>query len=352
MGAESTILVTGAAGFIGSRFVRLVREQRRDWRIVALDALTYAGNLENLAGCLDDPAVRFVRGDINDEAVLEPIFAAGLNAVVNFAAESHVDRSIHGAREFVRTNVQGVQVLLDLARKHAVRRFVQISTDEVYGSLGPTGKFHETTPLAPNSPYSASKAAADLLALAAHHTFGVPVVITRCSNNYGPHQFPEKLIPLFVTNLLEGRKVPLYGDGLNVRDWIHVDDHCAGILAALERGACGEVYNFGGDCEMPNMEIARRILAHLGKDESWINYVKDRPGHDRRYAMDITRAASELGWRPVISFEDGLRRTIDWYVQNEAWWRHIKSGEYRDFYEKQYGAGGITGPREPAGAQP
>jgi dTDP-glucose 4,6-dehydratase len=349
MHKEANILVTGAAGFIGSNFVRRLRQKRPTWRIIAVDALTYAGNIENLADVLG--GIEFVKADINDETALRPHFEAGLDAVVNFAAESHVDRSILGAREFVRTNVQGTQVLLDLARTLKTARFLQISTDEVYGSLGPTGAFTETTPLAPNSPYSASKAAADLLALAAHHTFGLPVVLTRCSNNYGPFQFPEKLIPLFVTNLLEGRKVPLYGDGLNVRDWIHVEDHCDGILAVLEGGAVGEVYNLGGDCELPNIEIARRILAHLGKDEGSITYVKDRPGHDRRYAMDISRVSAELGWKPAIRFDEGLPATIDWYARNEKWWRHIKSGEYLAFYEQQYGAAGVTGPCSAAGAR-
>lgn len=337
-----TVLVTGAAGFIGNGFVRLLLRERPDWGVIALDALTYAGNLENLADCADHARFRFVRADICDAEALSPLFAEGLGAVVNFAAESHVDRSILGAQDFVRTNVVGVQVLLDLARMHEVKRFVQVSTDEVYGSLGPTGLFREDTPLAPSSPYSASKTGGDLLVQAYMHTFGLPALITRCSNNYGPHQFPEKLIPLFVTNLLEGKKVPLYGDGLNVRDWIHVDDHCEAILAVLERGTCGRVYNIGGECELPNIEIARRILGELGFDESMIQYVKDRPGHDRRYAMDISRIRSELGWSPRIDFAEGLSETVAWYRDNPGWWRRIKSGEYRDFYEKQYGAGGVT----------
>ena len=339
----STVLVTGAAGFIGSNFVRLLRRQRADVNVVALDVLTYAGNLANLADCCDGPHYRFVRADICDSKAIEPVFAAGVDWVVNFAAESHVDRSIHGARAFVQTNVGGVQVLLDLAREHDVKRFVQVSTDEVYGSLGATGSFSESTPIAPNSPYSASKASADLLVQSYFHTFGLPTIITRCSNNYGPHQFPEKLIPLFVTNLVEGRKVPLYGDGLNVRDWIHVDDHCEAILAVLDGAAPGSVYNIGGNCELRNIEIARRILSHLGHDESMIEYVKDRPGHDRRYAMDIRRIGDELGWRPRIGFDRGIVETIDWYVNNEAWWRSIKTGDYLKYYEKQYGAGGVVG---------
>lgn len=337
------LLVTGAAGFIGSNFIRMLVRERRDVQVIAYDLLTYAGNLENLNGCLDGIARCFVRGDICDTQSLEPVFSSGLDAVVNFAAESHVDRSIHGAQEFVRTNVTGTHVLLDLALRHKVPRFLQISTDEVYGSLGPTGLFSESTPIAPNSPYSASKAAADLLVQAYHHTFGLPTLITRCSNNYGPYQFPEKLIPLFVTNLLDGKKVPLYGDGLNVRDWIHVDDHCRGILAVLENARPGSVYNLGGECELPNIAIARRILRELGEDESMIQYVKDRPGHDRRYAMDISRASRELGWGPLVPFEKGITETIQWYRNHEPWWRRIKTGEYLAFYEKQYGEDGTVG---------
>ena len=321
----------------------MLRRSRPDWGVIAYDALTYAGNLENLAECNEGPNYRFVRGDVCDSDALTPVFAAGLETVVNFAAESHVDRSIHGAQAFVRTNVVGVQVLLDLARQHAVRRFLQVSTDEVYGSLGPAGKFTEMTPIAPSSPYSASKAAADLLVQAYHHTFGLPTLITRCSNNYGPYQFPEKLIPLFVTNLMAGEKVPLYGDGLNVRDWVHVTDHCEAILTVLEKATPGSVYNIGGDRELPNIEIARRILTHLGRDESFIQYVKDRPGHDRRYAMDIRQIQNDLGWRPRIAFERGIAETIDWYAAHEGWWRRIKTGDYLTYYEKQYGRGGVVG---------
>ncbi len=337
------ILVTGAAGFIGSNFVRRVLSQRRDVHIIGFDALTYAGNVDNLSDLPHADRFDFVRGNICDCDALRKVFARGLNSIVNFAAETHVDRSIHGAQEFVQTNIVGVQVLLDLVREHRVPRYLQVSTDEVYGSLGPTGKFSELTPITPSSPYSASKAAADHLVHAYHHTFGVPTLITRCSNNYGAYQFPEKLIPLFVTNLLEGRKVPLYGDGLNVRDWIHVQDHCDAILCVLEKAAPGSVYNIGGDCELANIEIAKRILSHLNQNESMIEYVRDRPGHDRRYAMDNSKIRAELGWRPQVSFEKGLGETIDWYVANQGWWRSIKSGEYRSFYEKQYGIGGVVG---------
>jgi len=337
------ILVTGVAGFIGSNFVRLILKERGDLQLIGVDALTYAGNLESLKDCVGRPNFKFVRADICEPEQLAPAFALGIDAVINFAAESHVDRSIHGAKEFVRTNVLGVQVLLDLVRQHKVKRFLQVSTDEVYGSLGPTGQFREDTPLDPSSPYSASKAGADLLVHAANTTFGVDTVITRCSNNYGPYQFPEKLIPLFVSNLLAGQKVPLYGDGMNVRDWIHVEDHCRAILLVLERAKSGSVYNVGGDCELPNIEIARGILKHLGHDDSMIQRVGDRPGHDRRYAMDFSRLTADLGWRPRIPFSKGLPDTIDWYVANESWWRRIKSGEYTAYYEKQYGKGGVVG---------
>jgi len=337
------IVVTGAAGFIGSNFIRLLRRVRPEWEILAVDCLTYAGNLENLADFEGISGYGFAKADISDPDDMAELFATGVHAVVNFAAESHVDRSILGAHDFVRTNVAGVLALLDLSRRFGVGRFVQVSTDEVYGSLGASGRFTERTPISPNSPYSASKAAGDLLVQAYHHTFAVPTLITRCSNNYGPYQFPEKLIPLFITNLLDGKKVPLYGDGLNVRDWIHVDDHCTAILAVLEDGRCGEVYNIGGDCELPNLEIARRILSQLSRDESMIEYVKDRPGHDRRYAMDSSKMAAELGWRPRIAFDDGLPATVAWYIDNESWWRRIKSGDYLRYYEMQYGPLGMVG---------
>jgi len=339
----SRIIVTGAAGFIGSNFVRMLLERRPKRRICGVDLLTYAGNLENLRDCIANARFEFRRLDICDADALRECFCEPSDAIVNFAAETHVDRSLLGAQAFVRTNVVGVQTLLDLARTHAVKRFLQISTDEVYGSLGETGRFIETTPLAPRSPYSASKAGGDLLVQAAHETFGLPTLITRCSNNYGPYQFPEKLIPLFVTNLLEGKRVPLYGDGLNVRDWIHVLDHCEAILTVLERGEPGRVYNIGGECELPNLEIAHRILTALGRDESAIEPVADRAGHDRRYAIDCSRMKSELGWTPKVRFEQGLANTIQWYQDNKDWWRRVKNQEYRAYYAKQYGQRALAG---------
>jgi len=332
------VLVTGAAGFIGTNFVRRALAQKPDWYIVAYDALTYAGNPANLAGLENTGRFEFVRADICDADAVDAVFGPALWAVINFAAESHVDRSIMGAGEFVRTNVLGTQVLLERARHADLHRFVQVSTDEVYGSLGPRGRFTENSPLAPNSPYSASKAAADLLVRSYYVTHGVPAVITRCSNNYGPYQFPEKVIPLFVTNLLENRQVPLYGDGLNVRDWIHVQDHCDALLLVLEAGVPGAVYNIGADNELTNRQLTLAILSELGKDESMIRFVKDRPAHDRRYAIDSGKIRRELGWQPRVDFADGLRATIRWYIEHEAWWRAIKSGAYRLYYERQYGA--------------
>lgn len=336
----STLLVTGAAGFIGSNFVRMMRELRPSRRIVVLDKLTYAGNLANLDGVLGD-SVAFVRADICDaDAVQKVLSDHAVDEVVHFAAESHVDRSILGSAPFVRTNVVGTQVLLDLARAARVRRFVYVSTDEVYGSLPedrPDLKFTEETPLAPNSPYSASKAGGDLLVRSYFHTFHLPVLTTRCSNNYGPYHFPEKLIPLFVTNLLEGKKVPLYGDGLNVRDWLHVRDHCEAILAVLERGREGEVYNIGGNNELTNRQITEIILREMGKSwDDYVSFVKDRPGHDRRYAIDASKIKRELGWEPRFRFDTAIKDTIQWYRDNQAWWRAIKSGEYLTYYETQY----------------
>jgi dTDP-glucose 4,6-dehydratase len=332
----STLLVTGGAGFIGSNFIRHLLATDAAVRVVNFDNLTYAGNLANLADVAGHPRYSFVKGDVADRDAVRKVMAAGITDVINFAAESHVDRSIQDSGPFVRTNVTGTQVLLDTAREFAVKRYVQVSTDEVYGSLGPTGLFTEETPLQPNSPYSASKAAADLLVRAYHHTFGLPAVVTRCSNNYGPYQFPEKLIPLFVSNLLADEPVPVYGDGMQIRDWIHVLDHCRGVEAAWRRGKLGEVYNFGGRREMPNIELTKLLLKLLGKPETLIRYVKDRPGHDRRYAIDCAKAERELGWQPEVPFDRGLAETIAWYRANAAWVASIKSGVYREYYEKQY----------------
>jgi dTDP-glucose 4,6-dehydratase len=333
------ILVTGGAGFIGSAFVRLLLEERPDFRITDFDALTYAGNLDNLEG-LDPARHRFVRGDICDREAVLAALEEGTEAVVNFAAESHVDRSIASADEFLRTNVLGTQVLLDAARARGVGRFVQISTDEVMGSLPERDDafFTEQSPYEPNSPYAASKAAAEHLVRAAAHTHGLDAVTTRCGNNYGPRQFPEKLIPLLISNALEGRPIPVYGDGRNVRDWIYVDDHCRAILLALEKGRAGEHYNVGARNCRRNLEVVESILDALGKPRTLIQYVKDRPGHDRRYAIDPAKAEAELGWRPQETWETGLAKTIEWYAANSGWIARARSGEYREFYARQYGA--------------
>ncbi|HMD14582.1 MAG TPA: dTDP-glucose 4,6-dehydratase [Bacteroidota bacterium] len=332
-----TILVTGGCGFIGSNFVRYMLDKHTEYTIVNLDALTYAGNPENLEDISSHPRYHFVQGNICRRTdVDEAIKRFGVDVVINFAAESHVDRSITGPGIFVETNIAGTNVLLEAAREHQVKRFVQISTDEVYGSLGPSGKFTETTPLHPNSPYAASKASADLLVSAYHHTFGFPALITRCSNNYGPYQFPEKLIPLMIANALDGKPLPVYGNGLNVRDWLFVTDHCAAIDAVLHKGRLGEVYNIGGNNEWTNIDIIKLLLKNLGKSENLISFVKDRLGHDLRYAIDAAKISSELGWKPRVTFEEGLRSTIDWYLQHESWWRRIISGEYRQYYRKMY----------------
>jgi len=330
------LLVTGGAGFIGSNFIRYMRGRHPGYAITNLDALTYAGNLENLKDIPESSSYRFVRGDIRDRQAVNSLVTGGFDAIINFAAESHVDRSIDNAAVFVETNVLGTQVLLDAALRHSVQRYVQISTDEVYGSLGPEGLFTESTPLAPNSPYSASKASADLFVRAWHETFGLATLITRCSNNYGPYQFPEKLIPLFITNALADERLPLYGDGLNVRDWIFVEDHCSAIDAVLHHGRAGGVYNIGGNSEKTNREITGVILRQLGKPESLIRQVADRPGHDRRYAIDSARIRQELGWRPAYDFPNGMRATIQWYLDNKQWWQRVKSGAYREFYERWY----------------
>jgi dTDP-glucose 4,6-dehydratase len=334
------VVVTGGAGFIGSNFVHFLRKARADWKITVVDLLTYAGNLKNIAALLDKGEVVFKKIDIADQNAIDNLFQTEkFDLVFNFAAESHVDRSIHSAGAFVRTNVLGTQILVDAARANKVKRFIQISTDEVYGSLGPTGAFTETTPLDPTSPYAASKASGDLMALAAAKTHGMDLVVTRCTNNYGPYQFPEKLIPLFVTNALENKPLPLYGDGMNVRSWLHVDDHSRGILAVAEKGRRGEVYNIGSgpDGELPNVEVTKAILRHLGKPETLVKRVEDRLAHDRRYAVDTTKIERELGWRPEVPFAKGLAETIDWYVGQQQWWQEVKSGEYRKFYETNYG---------------
>lgn len=340
-----TLLVTGAAGFIGSNFVRMLLAGDQDVRLIALDKLTYAGNLANLTDLLQDRRLKFVKADICDVGAMTSIWDEHKpTQVVHFAAESHVDRSILGSGPFVQANVVGTQVLLDLAKSKGVEKFLQVSTDEVYGTLPenrPDIKFTEETPLAPNSPYSASKAGADCLVRSYFHTFRLPVLTTRCSNNYGPYQFPEKLIPLFVTNLLEGKKVPLYGDGMNVRDWLHVEDHCQAIWTVLQKGTFGEVYNIGGNNEIPNRKITDVILNAMGKtwDES-VEYVKDRPGHDRRYAIDASKIKRELGWEPQHKFEQAIAGTIKWYRDHQDWWRAIKSGEYLKYYDQQYGGRG------------
>jgi dTDP-glucose 4,6-dehydratase len=336
------VMVTGGCGFIGSNFIHYLLETDREVSLVNLDALTYAGNSANLDTVKNSPRYRFVRGSITDREVVRQA-AAGVHTIFNFAAESHVDRSIHDSGPFVRTNVLGTQVLLDAARELEVARFVQISTDEVYGSLGAAGAFTEETPLAPNSPYASSKAAADLLVRSYVHTFGVPALITRCSNNYGPYQFPEKLLPLFISNLLRDEPVPVYGDGQNVRDWIHVRDHCAAIHRVWRAGRVGEVYNVGGRCELTNLELTHKLLDAMHKPASLIRYVKDRPGHDRRYAIDCSKLERELGWRPRVCFEDGLRETVVWYSAHADWVARIRTGEYLKYYERQYGAAAAAG---------
>jgi dTDP-glucose 4,6-dehydratase len=338
---QRTILVTGAAGFIGANFVRMLRERGEQVKLIAVDKLTYAGNLANLQDVLKDPRLVFVKADICDsDRMAALVDQHAISQVVHFAAESHVDRSILSSGPFIQTNVVGTQILLDVAKAKNINRFLQVSTDEVYGTLPedkPEEKFTEQTPLAPNSPYSASKAAADCLVRSYFHTFHMPVLITRCSNNYGPYQFPEKLIPLFVTNLTEGKKVPLYGDGLNVRDWLYVEDHCDAIWTVLNKGTPGEIYNIGGNNELNNRTITETILREMGKDwDQNVQYVKDRPGHDRRYAIDASKIKRELGWEPRHRFAQAIRQTIDWYKTHESWWRAIKSGEYLKYYEMQY----------------
>jgi|LSQX01.2.fsa_nt_gb dTDP-glucose 4,6-dehydratase len=345
------IMVTGGAGFIGSNFVKNMLEEHPNYKIINVDALTYAGNLENLKDIADNENYTFIRADIRDRDKINEIFRHyEIDTVVNFAAESHVDRSIEEPEVFIKTNVFGTQVLLDTAKKHWKvnlndkyctkykhgTKFIQVSTDEVYGALGETGMFVETMPLMPNSPYSASKASADLIVRAYNETFGMPVNITRCSNNYGPYQFPEKLIPLIINNCLKEKDLPVYGDGMQVRDWLHVTDHCQAIDFVLHKGEDGEVYNIGGNNEKANIDIVKLIIKALGKSENLIKKVKDRPGHDRRYAIDNAKITNQLGWKPVYTFERGIKETIEWYLQNTNWIENIVSGDYTKYYKKMY----------------
>lgn len=333
-----TLLVTGGAGFIGSNYIRTILTERDDIEIINVDKLTYAGNLENLTEIESKKNYTFIKGDITNNELIEYIFTKyKIDEVVNFAAESHVDRSILGSEVFYRTNVMGTNVLLEASRRHEVKKYLQISTDEVYGSLGETGLFTESTPLSPNSPYSSSKAGADMMAMAFYHTYGMPIVITRCSNNYGSYQFPEKLIPLMIINALHDKKLPVYGDGKNVRDWIYVIDHNKAIQLVLDKGVPGQVYNIGAENEMQNIQIIKLILGFLGKSENLIEFVKDRLGHDRRYAIDATKIKTELGWKPEFSFEQAIVKTVEWYLNNKSWWERIIAGTYRDYYKNLYG---------------
>lgn len=334
------IIVTGGAGFIGGNFVHYMLKKYRNYKIICLDLLTYAGNLETLEGAMENPNFKFVKGDIADRTFVYELFETQRpDIVVNFAAESHVDRSIENPEVFLQTNVIGTSVLLDACRKYGIKRYHQVSTDEVYGDLPldrPDLFFTEETPLHASSPYSASKASADLLTLAYHRTFDVPATISRCSNNYGPYHFPEKLIPLMIANALANKPLPVYGKGDNVRDWLYVEDHCAAIDRILHDGKVGEVYNIGGHNERTNLAVVKTILRELGKDESLITYVKDRLGHDRRYAIDPTKMQTELGWQPTTLFDEGIKKTVKWYLDNKDWWQRIVSGEYQEYYQKMY----------------
>lgn len=333
----SKLLVTGGAGFIGSNFIRYWLGKYPDDKIVNLDVLTYAGNLENLKDIEKNKNYQFIKGDICDANLVNDLIK-GIDLIVHFAAESHVDRSILEAADFIKTNVEGTRVLLDAAKNNGNIKFHHISTDEVFGSLGPDDTpFNEKTPYNPRSPYSASKAASDHLVRAYFHTHNLPITISNCTNNYGPYQFPEKVIPLFITNLLENKKVPLYGEGKNIRDWIYIDDHNAGVEAVIMNGRIGETYCLGGENELSNIKLTKKILEIMGKGEEMIKRVKDRPGHDLRYAMDIKKIKNELGWSPQTDFEEGLKKTVEWYKNNKDWWTKIKSGEYKDYYKKQYG---------------
>lgn len=337
-----TLLITGGCGFIGGHLIRLVLREKPQWKVINVDLLTYAGNPENIAdieAVRDFSRYRFVKADIADAREINAIFdSEHIGAVVNLAAETHVDRSLLDSAPFLRTNIEGTRVLLDAATRHKVDQFVQLSTDEVYGSLGAMDPpFKESSPLQPNSPYAASKAGADLLARAYHSSYDLPVVITRCGNNYGPCQFPEKFLPLFITNALDNQPMPLYGDGQHIRDWIHVEDHARALLKVLEEGIPGEIYNISADQEQTNQQMAERVLNILNKPRSLIRHVKDRPGHDRRYALDAGKIWKELGWQPSISLGEGLRKTISWYRENRDWWERIKAGEYSSYYEQWYG---------------
>jgi dTDP-glucose 4,6-dehydratase len=332
-----TLLITGGAGFIGSNFIRMILDEHPEIRLINLDKLTYAGNLENLKGYMDRPQHIFVKGDIGDaDLVTQLVQKHGVEAIVNFAAESHVDRSLVDPGVFIETNIKGTLTLLKVALENKLERFVQVSTDEVYGSLGAEGFFTETTPLSPNSPYSASKASADMLVRAFGHSWGLPFNITRCSNNYGPYQFPEKMIPLMINNALNDKELPVYGDGLYIRDWLYVYDHCPAVWKVLTEAQPGTVYNIGGNNEKTNMEVVGLILRRLGKPDSLIRHVKDRPGHDRRYAIDSTRIMTELNWKPAVTFEQGIDRTIDWYLSNQDWLNHVVSGQYQQYYKSMY----------------
>lgn len=354
MGREykmKTILVTGGAGFIGSNFIRFMLDKYPDYKIINVDALTYAGNLENLREISDNPNYIFIKSDIRDRVKIDEVFSSyDIDGVVNFAAESHVDRSIVEPEIFLTTNILGTQVMLDTAKKYwsvnscdkynkeykPEAKFLQVSTDEVYGTLGSKGMFTEATPLMPNSPYSASKAGADMMVRAYYKTFGMPVNITRCSNNYGPYQFPEKLIPLMINNCFRGKDLPVYGDGMQIRDWLHVSDHCSAIDTVLHKGAVGQVYNVGGNNERTNIDIIKLIIETIGKSEKLIKYVKDRPGHDRRYAIDSSKIRTQLGWKPKYTFEQGMEETISWYLKNTKWVENIVSGNYKKYYKKMY----------------
>ncbi len=333
----SALLVTGGAGFIGSNFIRMALAEKPGLKIVNLDELTYAGNLENLSGCESNPSYVFVKGSICDkDLVLATIRKYNIDGIINFAAESHVDRSISGPEIFVETNVMGTLKLLQCAKECGVKRFLQVSTDEVYGSLGKEGLFTESTTIKPNSPYSASKASADHMVHAFHHTYGMDTVITRCSNNYGPYQFPEKMLPLCINNALNGKTIPVYGDGMQIRDWLYVYDHCTAIMEVFLNGKSGDVYNIGGCNEKTNLELVRTVLRIVGRDESLISFVKDRPGHDRRYAIDASKLMSSSSWKPSVTFEEGIEKTVKWYVDNRAWLDAVCSGSYRAYYEKMY----------------